>query len=68
MPEVVTCKTCNKKFPLTKDYFYRHSQNVSGFLGSCKTCVIGKVKGYRKDNAKVLEYDRRRSQQQRDRY
>ena len=33
------CSSCKEIFPLTKDYFYKRSDYVTGFQNRCKKCV-----------------------------
>lgn len=42
-----TCKTCQKEYPLTSEYFYRGHKSVGGFIRHCKDCQSKKL-GYKR--------------------
>jgi hypothetical protein len=37
------CLRCKTTFPLTEEFFYRHPQMASGFLGKCRECTKADV-------------------------
>ena len=43
------CKTCNKEFPLTDEYFYRNKSFKCGFEYYCKECR----KAYKRERYKI---------------
>jgi len=38
MEETMVCCRCNKKLPLTEEYFYKDKSKKNGFNGTCKEC------------------------------
>lgn len=57
---VKTCKKCNRKFPLTEQYFQRRKESKDGFRNECKQCRSEYLAKYRKENReKILESNKK---------
>lgn len=40
MPDTRTCKTCNKEFPATLEYFFKQKNTNIGLKSNCKNCQL----------------------------